>query len=116
MNLNELREKNITELISLAEEVGLENIHKIRRKDLIFKILLKAVEKKEDVTGGGVLEILNDGYGFLRSATSSYQPGPDDVYVSSSQIRKFQLRKGDTIFGSIRPPKDSERFFCNYEN
>ena len=112
MNLTELKNKPINELVSLAEEMGIENMARARKQDIIFAILKTHAKSGEDIFGDGVLEILQDGFGFLRSADSSYLAGPDDIYVSPSQIRRFNLRTGDTISGKIRPPKDSERYFA----
>ena len=112
MNLTELKNKPISELVALAEEMGLENMARARKQDIIFSILKSHAKSGEDIFGDGVLEILQDGFGFLRSADSSYLAGPDDIYVSPSQIRRFNLRTGDTIAGKIRPPKDSERYFA----
>ncbi len=112
MNLTELKNKPISELVALAEKMGLENMARARKQDIIFSILKAHAKSGEDIFGDGVLEILQDGFGFLRSADSSYLAGPDDIYVSPSQIRRFNLRTGDTIAGKIRPPKDSERYFA----
>ncbi|GLS27067.1 transcription termination factor Rho [Marinibactrum halimedae] len=112
MNLTDLKTKPIEELISIATEMGLENIARSRKQDIIFNILKRHAKSGEDIYGDGVLEILQDGFGFLRSADSSYLAGPDDIYVSPSQIRRFNLRTGDTIAGKIRPPKDGERYFA----
>ncbi|GBL03893.1 transcription termination factor Rho [Glaciecola sp. KUL10] len=112
MNLTELKSKPISELVKLAEDMGLENLARARKQDIIFSILKSHAKGGEDIFGDGVLEILQDGFGFLRSADSSYLAGPDDIYVSPSQIRRFNLRTGDTIAGKIRPPKDSERYFA----
>jgi len=111
MNLTELKQKSVAELISLAKDLGIEN-HRTRKQDIIFSILKSQAKNGEDIYGDGVLEILQDGFGFLRSADSSYLAGPDDIYVSPSQIRRFSLRTGDTVAGKIRPPKDSERYFA----
>lgn len=112
MNLTELKQKTIKELLSIAEDMGLDDIGRARKRDIIFAILKSHSKKGEDIYGDGILEILPDGFGFLRSADSSYLSGPDDIYVSPSQIKRFNLRKGDTISGKIRPPKDSEKYFA----
>jgi len=112
MNLTELKRKPASELMSLADQLGLEGVARTRKQDVIFGILKAHAKKGEDISGDGVLEILQDGFGFLRSADSSYLAGPDDIYVSPSQIRRFNLRTGDTISGKIRPPKDGERYFA----
>lgn len=112
MNLTELKKKSAAELITLAEQYGLENMARSKKQDIIFSILKEHAKRGEDIYGGGVLEILQDGFGFLRSAEGSYLAGPDDIYVSPSQIRRFNLRTGDTIFGKIRPPKEGERYFA----
>lgn len=112
MNLNELKEKSISELVKLAETMKLEHLARNRKQDIIFAILKAHAKSGEDIFGSGVLEILQDGFGFLRSADSSYLAGPDDIYVSPSQIRRFSMRTGDTIAGKIRPPKDGERYFA----
>lgn len=111
-NLTELKKKTADELMDLAQEMGIENITRMRKQDMIFAILKAQARDNIDIFGDGVLEILQDGFGFLRSADSSYLAGPDDIYVSPSQIRRFNLRTGDTISGKIRPPKDSERYFA----
>ncbi|MBK7730078.1 MAG: transcription termination factor Rho [Gammaproteobacteria bacterium] len=112
MNLTELKEKPINELVEMAEAMGIENVARSRKQDIIFSLLKRHAKSGEDISGDGVLEILSDGFGFLRSADSSYLAGPDDIYVSPSQIRRFNLRTGDTISGKIRPPKDGERYFA----
>ncbi|MBT7610663.1 MAG: transcription termination factor Rho [Bacteriovoracaceae bacterium] len=112
MHLNDLREKEIKELSKIAEEMKIENPSTLKKHELIFALLKQSAKNKEDIFGGGVLEILPDGFGFLRSPGYNYLPGADDIYVSPSQIRKFGLRKGDTLEGQIRPPKDSERYFA----
>jgi len=112
MNLTELKAQPASDLIQLAQEMGIENVARSRKQDVIFAILKARAKKGEHIYGGGVLEILQDGFGFLRSADSSYLAGPDDIYVSPSQIRRFNLRTGDTITGKIRPPKEGERYFA----
>ena len=112
MNLSELKLKPAAELVEIAQKIGAEGTARSRKQDIIFSILKSHAKKGEDIFGGGVLEILQDGFGFLRSADSSYLAGPDDIYVSPSQIRRFSLRTGDTVDGKIRPPKDSERYFA----
>jgi transcription termination factor Rho len=123
MHLGELKVKPVEELIGIAEGMGIENIARSKKQDVIFNILKSHSKGGEDIEGEGVLEILNDGFGFLRSPTSSYLAGPDDIYVSPSQIRRFGLKTGDSISGKIRPPKDGERYFAllkidqiNFEN
>lgn len=112
MNLTELKKKAVPELLEIAAEMGLDNLARSRKQDVIFTILKRHAKSGEDIYGDGVLEILQDGFGFLRSAEGSYLAGPDDIYVSPSQIRRFNLRTGDTISGKIRPPKDGERYFA----
>lgn len=112
MNLTELKQKPAAELLDIAKDMGIENISRARKQDVIFSILKAHAKSGEDIYGDGVLEILQDGFGFLRSADSSYLAGPDDIYVSPSQIRRFGLRTGDTVAGKIRPPKDGERYFA----
>ena len=112
MNLTELKKMPVPELQALAESMKIENMGRSRKNDLIFAILKAHAKKGEDIHGDGVLEILQDGFGFLRSGDSSYLAGPDDIYVSPSQIRRFGLRTGDTISGKIRTPKDNERYFA----
>ncbi len=112
MNLTDLKTKPIDELLGIAQEIGLDNLARSRKQDIIFTILKRHAKSGEDIYGNGVLEILPDGFGFLRSADSSYLAGPDDIYVSPSQIRRFNLRTGDSISGKIRPPKDGERYFA----
>lgn len=112
MHLTELKKKPVPELLNIAEEMGLENLARSRKQDVIFTILKRHARSGEDIYGDGVLEILQDGFGFLRSADSSYLAGPDDIYVSPSQIRRFNLRTGDSISGKIRPPKEGERYFA----
>jgi transcription termination factor Rho len=112
MELTKLKEKPIAELMNLAHDCGLENISRLPKQTIIFSILKAQAQQGEDIYGHGVLEILPDGFGFLRSASGSYLAGPDDIYVSPSQIRRFSLRTGDTVSGKIRPPKDGERYFA----
>ncbi|WP_434953071.1 transcription termination factor Rho [Shewanella sp. HL-SH4] len=112
MNLTELKDTPISDLVSLAESMKLENMARARKQDIIFSILKSHAKSGEDIFGGGVLEILQDGFGFLRSSDGSYLAGPDDIYVSPSQIRRFNMRTGDSIFGKIRPPKEGERYFA----
>ena len=112
MNLTELKQKSVPELLDIAKEMGIEHVSRSRKQDIIFAVLKKHAKSGEDIYGDGILEILQDGFGFLRSATSSYLAGPDDIYVSPSQIRRFNLRKGDTVAGKIRPPKEGERYFA----
>ena len=112
MNLTDLKKQSVVELIDVAQSVGIENAARSRKQDIIFSILKAQAKKGEDIFGGGVLEILQDGFGFLRSSDSSYLAGTDDIYLSPSQIRRFNLRTGDTVTGKIRPPKDNERYFA----
>ncbi len=112
MNLNDLKKMSAAALLDIAAEKGLENLARLKKQDIIFAILKAHAKSGEDIYGEGVLEILPDGFGFLRSGDGSYLAGPDDLYVSPSQIRRFGLRKGDTIQGKIRPPKDGERYFA----
>merc|ERR1711981_1500220 len=123
MNLQELKQKNPAELISEAEKLGIENPSTLRKQEILFAILKKLAEKNEQITATGVLEVLQDGFGFLRAIESNYLPGPDDIYISPSQIRKFGLRTGDTVEGPVRAPKEGERYFAllqvskiNFEN
>ncbi len=123
MNLKELKEKKITDLAAIAKELKLDGAAGMRKQDLIFTILNATAEKNGAIFGEGVLEILPDGFGFLRAPDANYLPGPDDIYVSPSQIRRFNLRTGDTVAGQIRPPKEGERYFAllkvaevNFEN
>jgi len=123
MNLKELKEQPINELISLANKLSVEGASGMRKQDLIFALLQTEIEKNGQIFGEGVLEILPDGFGFLRAPDYNYLPGPDDIYISPSQIRRFNLRTGDTVSGQIRPPKESERYFAllkveavNFEN
>jgi transcription termination factor Rho len=112
MNLNELKLHSVPDLIETLKSMGGDHSARMRRQDIIFSILKSQAKKGEDIFSEGVLEILQDGFGFLRSADSSYLAGPDDIYVSPSQIRRFNLRTGDTVSGKIRPPKDNERYFA----
>ncbi|GAF58840.1 LOW QUALITY PROTEIN: transcription termination factor Rho [Psychrobacter sp. JCM 18902] len=112
MNLTELKKKSIAELLAIAKEMGLDNMARSRKQDIIFAILKTHARNGEAIYGDGVLEVLPDGFGFLRSSEASYLAGPDDIYVSPSQIRRFSLKTGDSIAGTIRPPKDSERYFA----
>jgi transcription termination factor Rho len=123
LDLGELKTKKITDLVNIAKEMGIERIYGLKKQDLILEILKSQTEQKGLIFSSGVLEILADGYGFLRSPNYNYLPGPDDIYVSPSQIRLFGLKTGDTIAGQIRPPKDNERFYAllrieavNFEN
>jgi len=112
MNLSDLKKKPVTELIDMAHEMGLENVGRSRKQEVIAAIVRKHSKGGEDIYGEGTLEILQDGFGFLRSPEGSYLAGPDDIYVSPSQVRRFNLRTGDSIAGKIRPPKDGERYFA----
>ena len=112
MNLLELKHKSPTELLSYAEELNVENAATLRKQDMMFAILKQLAEQDVEISGGGVLEILQDGFGFLRAPESNYLPGPDDIYVSPSQIRRFGMRTGDTIDGQIRSPREGERYFA----
>ena len=112
MNLTELKKRPAESIITLAESMGLENMARSRKQDVIFSILKAHARNGEEISGDGVLEILQDGFGFLRSAEGSYLAGPDDIYVSPSQIRRFNLRTGDSVAGKIRPPKEGERYFA----
>jgi transcription termination factor Rho len=112
MNLQELKDKSPADLILEAEKLGIENPSTMRKQEILFAILKKFAEKNEQITASGVLETLQDGFGFLRAMESNYLPGPDDIYVSPSQIKRFGLRKGDTVEGEIRAPKEQERYFA----
>ncbi|MDX2425066.1 MAG: transcription termination factor Rho, partial [Cycloclasticus sp.] len=112
MNLTELKRKPAAEILEIAKELGVENTGRTLKQNTVFQILKKVAKKGDDIHGDGVLEVLSDGFGFLRSADESFLAGPDDIYVSPSQIRRFGLRTGDTISGKIRPPKDGERYFA----
>ena len=111
MNIQELKTKSSEQLITQAEELGIENASTLRKQEILFAILKKLAEK-EEITGQGVLQLLQDGFGFLRAIESNYLPGPDDIYISPSQIRKFGLRTGDTVEGPVRAPKEGERYFA----
>jgi len=112
LSLTDLKRKPIADLVDMADQMGLENMARARKQDIIFALLKKAARNGSDIAGDGVLEILQDGFGFLRSSEGSYLAGPDDIYVSPSQIRRFNLRTGDTVAGLIRPPKEGERYFA----
>ena len=115
MHLNELKVKKPQELLDYAESLGIENASGLKKQEIYFSVLKKFAEKNEEIIGEGVLETMQDGFGFLRSADSNYLPGPDDIYVSPNQVKKYGLRKGDTLEGPIRPPKDGERYFALVE-
>src|SRR5947207_154862 len=112
MKLKDLKSKSPTDLLAFAEELGIENASSMRKQDMLFAILKELADRNVEITGEGVVETLQDGFGFLRSPESNYLPGPDDIYVSPSQIRRFGLRTGDTVEGPIRSPKDGERYFA----
>ena len=112
MKLQDLKRKNPADLISEAEKLGIENPSTLRKQEILFAILKKLAEKNEQISASGVLEVLQDGFGFLRAIESNYLPGPDDIYVSPSQIRRFGLRTGDSVEGEIRAPKEAERYFA----
>ncbi len=112
MNIVELKEKNIKELAQMAKKFKIEGVGGMRKQELVFALLQKQIETDGSIYGEGTLEILPDGFGFLRAPKSNYLPGPDDIYVSPSQIRRFNLRTGDTVSGQIRQPKESERYFA----
>src|SRR6201994_3474385 len=112
MNLQELKRKTPAELLAFAEELQIENASSLRKQDMMFAILKQLAENDVPIFGDGVLEILQDGFGFLRSPEANYLPGPDDIYVSPSQVRRFSLRTGDTVEGQIRSPKEGERYFA----
>ena len=112
MNLQELKRKTPAELLAFAEELQIENASSLRKQDMLFAILKQLAENEVPISGDGVLEVLSDGFGFLRSAEANYLPGPDDIYVSPSQVRRFGLRTGDTVEGQIRSPRDGERYFA----
>src|SRR5271167_4443954 len=111
MNLQELKRKSPAELLAFAEELQIENASSLRKQDMMFAILKQLAENEVAIYGDGVLEILQDGFGFLRNPGANYLPGPDDIYVSPAQVRRFSLRTGDTVDGEIRAPKDGERYF-----
>ena len=112
LKLKELKIKTPQELLKYAEDVGVENASSMRTQDMLFSILKTLAEDNKEIEGEGVLEVLQDGFGFLRAIESNYLPGPDDIYVSPSQIRRFGLRTGDSVEGEIRGPKDAERYFA----
>src|SRR5262249_21626949 len=112
MNLQELKRKTPADLLAFAEELQIENASNLRKQDMMFAILKQLAENDQAIYGDGVLEILQDGFGFLRSPEANYLPGPDDIYVSPSQVRRFGLRTGDTVEGQIRSPKEGERYFA----
>ena len=112
MNLQELKRKTPAELLAFAEELEIENASSLRKQDMLFAILKQLAENDVPISGDGVLEVLSDGFGFLRSPEANYLPGPDDIYVSPSQVRRFGLRTGDTVEGQIRSPRDGERYFA----
>ena len=112
MKLQDLKSKSATELLSFAEDLDVENASTMRKQELMFAILKQLAQRDIEIVGEGVVEVLQDGFGFLRSPDANYLPGPDDIYVSPSQIRRFSLRTGDTVEGMIRSPKDGERYFA----
>ncbi|MEQ9210398.1 MAG: Rho termination factor N-terminal domain-containing protein, partial [Pseudomonadales bacterium] len=112
IKLQELKAKSPTELLVVAEELEVENASTLRTQELMFAILKQYAERETDIIGEGVVEVLQEGFGFLRSPEANYLPGPDDIYVSPSQIRRFSLRTGDTVEGDIRSPKEGERYFA----
>src|SRR5581483_8768811 len=112
MKLEQLKDKSPTELLTFAEEMEVENASTMRKQELMFAILKQLASRDIEITGAGVVEVLQDGFGFLRSPDANYLPGPDDIYVSPSQIRRFALRTGDTVEGHIRSPKEGERYFA----
>jgi len=112
MTLQELKAKTPMDLLAFAEELQVENASAMRKQDMMFAILKQLADRNVEIMGGGVLEVLQDGFGFLRAPEANYLPGPDDIYVSPSQIRRFSLRTGDTVEGQIRSPKDGERYFA----
>src|SRR6056300_1069939 len=112
MHLQELKAKSPADLLAYAEELEIENASTLRKQDMMFAILKQLADNEVAIYGSGVLEVLSDGFGFLRAPESNYLPGPDDIYVSPSQVRRFSLRTGDTVEGEIRAPKDGERYFA----
>ena len=112
MHLKELKSKSASDLLAYAEELEIENASTLRTQDMMFAILKQLAENNVTIRGAGVLEVLSDGFGFLRAPESNYLPGPDDIYISPSQVRRFSLRTGDTVEGEIRAPKDGERYFA----
>ena len=112
MKIQELKKNSPAQLIEQAEKLGIENASTLRKQEILFAILKKLAEKGEEITGVGVLQLLQDGFGFLRALESNYLPGPDDIYVGPNQIRKFGLRTGDTVEGPVRAPKEGERYFA----
>ena len=112
MHVSELQNQHISKLLEQAEQIGIENANRLRKQDLVFAIVRQLMKQGEGFTCSGTLEILPDGFGFLRSSDTSYLAGPDDIYVSPNQIRRFNLHTGDTIEGSVRVPKDNERYFA----
>ena len=112
MKIQELKKNSPAQLIEQAEKLGIENASTLRKQEILFAILKKLAEKGEEITGMGVLQLLQDGFGFLRALESNYLPGADDIYVSPNQIRKFGLRTGDTVEGPVRAPKEGERYFA----
>jgi len=112
MKLQEINSKNATDLVTFAEGLEVENASTMRKQELMFAILKSLAEQDVEIIGEGVVEVLQDGFGFLRSAGANYLPGPDDIYISPSQIRRFSLKTGDTVEGPIRSPKDGERYFA----
>ena len=112
MHLKELKQKSPADLVSMAEELGVEGASTLRKQDLMFAILKELADNDEQIMGVGTIEVLTDGFGFLRSADANYLAGPDDIYVSPNQVRKFGLRTGDTVEGEIRAPRDGERYFA----
>ena len=112
MHLKELKSKSASDLLAYAEELEIENASTLRTQDMMFAILKQLAENDVTIRGAGVLEVLSDGFGFLRAPESNYLPGPDDIYISPSQVRRFSLRTGDTVEGEIRAPKDGERYFA----